>query len=123
MMNNDLINILSNSNKDIDNQKLMDYLAGKLSGEDAHEVEKILLESDFTSDAAEGLSMVSEKNRLSKMVYDLNSNLKHQLEQKKKRRLRRRLKDQPVWVMMILIFLVLIILCYLVIHFYLKEFN
>ena len=25
-MNNDLLNILSNSNKDIDNQKLMDYL-------------------------------------------------------------------------------------------------
>ena len=120
-MNNDLINILSNSNKDIDNQKLMDYLAGKLSGEDAHEIEKILLESDFTADAAEGLSMVNEKNRLSKMVYDLNTNLKHQLEQKKKRRLRRRFKDQPVWVMMIIIFLVLIILCYLVVHFYLKE--
>ena len=30
-MNDDLLNILSNSNKDIDNQKLMDYLSGKLS--------------------------------------------------------------------------------------------
>ena len=30
-MSDELLNILSNSNKDIDNQKLMDYLSGKLS--------------------------------------------------------------------------------------------
>ena len=38
-MNNDLLNILSNSNKDIDNQKLMDYVAGKLTEQEKHEVE------------------------------------------------------------------------------------
>jgi hypothetical protein len=120
-MNKDLINILSGSNKDIDNQKLMDYLAGKLSGGDAHEVEKMLLDSDFANDAAEGLSMMDEKNRLTKMVYDLNTNLKQQLEQKKKRKLKRRLKDQPLWIMTLIIFLILVVLCYLVVHFYLKA--
>ncbi|HET9057955.1 MAG TPA: hypothetical protein VFN30_14000 [Chitinophagaceae bacterium] len=119
-MDKNLINILSDSNKDIDNQKLMDYLSGKLSGADANEVEKMLLDSDFANEAAEGLSMINEKNRLSRMIYELNANLKKQLKQKKKRRLRRKLKDQPVWAMMALIFFILVILCYIVIHFYLK---
>ncbi|MBI2729626.1 MAG: hypothetical protein HYX40_02545, partial [Sphingobacteriales bacterium] len=65
-MNKDLLNILSNSNKDIDNQKLMDYVAGKLSAEEAHEMEKLLLESDFSEEAAEGLSMMDDKNRISR---------------------------------------------------------
>ena len=38
-MNDDLLNILSNGNKDIDNQKLVDYLDGKLSEKEKHEVE------------------------------------------------------------------------------------
>ncbi len=33
-MKNDLINILPNSNKDIDNQKLMDYLSDKMSAKE-----------------------------------------------------------------------------------------
>ena len=122
-MNKDLINILSNSNKDIDNQKLMDYVAGKLSAEEAHEMEKLLLESDFTDDAAEGLSMLDDKSRITRMVYELNNNLKHQLEEKKKRRDKRRLKDQPVWLLMlaVLVFLFLIVLCYMVVHYYIKH--
>lgn len=101
----------------------MDYLAGKLSAEDAHEVEKVLLESDFASDAAEGLGMMNDKSRINKLVYELNNQLKHQLENKKQRRQKRRLKDQPVWLLMlaVLVFLLLIVLCYFVIHYYMKQ--
>jgi hypothetical protein len=99
----------------------MDYVAGKLSAEEAHEVEKVLLESDFTADAADGLSMLDDKSRVTKMVYELNANLKHQLQEKKKRKLKRRLKDQPLWIMTLVIFLILIVLCYLVVHYYLKA--
>ena len=120
-MNKDLINILSGSNKDIDNQKLMDYIAGKLSAAEAHEVEKQLLESDFSGDAAEGLSMMNDKSRINRLVYELNKNLKQQLEEKKKRKLKRTIKNQPLWLMTLLIFLLLIVLCYLVIHFYLNK--
>ncbi|RTL60739.1 MAG: hypothetical protein EKK37_00865 [Sphingobacteriales bacterium] len=120
-MNNDLLNILANSNKDIDNQKLMDYVAGKLSAEEAHELEKLLLESEFGDEAAEGLSMMNDKSRINRLVYELNNNLKNQLEQKKKRKLKRAMKDQPLWLMTVLIFLLLIVLCYLVIHFYLNR--
>ena len=44
-MNKDLLNILSNSNKDIDNQQLMDYLSGKLSDEQMHEIERSMADS------------------------------------------------------------------------------
>jgi anti-sigma factor RsiW len=54
-MSDDLLNILSNSNKDIDNQKLMDYLSDKLSAEEKHEVEKTLVDSELMNDAVEGL--------------------------------------------------------------------
>lgn len=119
-MNKDLLNILSNSNKEIDNQKLMDYIAGKLTAEEAHEIEKVLMETEFGEDASEGLSMMQDKNRINKLVYELNSNLKQQLEHKKKRKEKRIIKNQSLWLMIILIFLLLIVLCYLVIHFYLK---
>ena len=38
-MDDKLFDILSNSNKDIDNQKLMDYLAGKLSEDRRHRMD------------------------------------------------------------------------------------
>ncbi|MGZ5255901.1 MAG: hypothetical protein ACXWCT_15940, partial [Flavitalea sp.] len=57
----DLLNILSNSNKDIDNQKLMDYLSGKLSSQEANEVEQWLNENEFGEDALEGLQKVRSK--------------------------------------------------------------
>ena len=62
-MNYDLLNILSNSNKDVDNQKLMDYLSDKLSAEEKHEFEKSLLDSDLENDAVEGLSQFKNKKR------------------------------------------------------------
>ena len=52
-MNDDLLNILSNSNKDIDNQRLMDYLSGKLTEKERHEVEKMMAGDDFMNDAVE----------------------------------------------------------------------
>ena len=59
-MNKDLLNILANSNKDIDNQQLMDYLSGKLSGEDLHELERSMAGDEFLNDAVEGLQKVRE---------------------------------------------------------------
>jgi len=62
-MNNDLLNILSNSNKDIDNQQLMDYLSGHLSPEQLHEVERSMADSEFMNDAVEGLQNIPNKKR------------------------------------------------------------
>jgi anti-sigma factor RsiW len=96
-MNNELKNILSNSNKDIDNQKLMDYLSGKLSAEEKHEIEKQMAESDFVNDAVEGLQDIKNKKDVSQYVDQLNDNLHKQLDKKKKRKQKRALKYQP-WI-------------------------
>ena len=49
-MDDKLFNILSNSNKDIDNQKLMDYLSGKLTEQERHEVEMWMVDNDFENE-------------------------------------------------------------------------
>ena len=61
-MDEDLLNILSNSNKDIDNQKLMDYLSGKLSEGEKHEIEKEMMDSEMMNDVLEGLEKFKNKN-------------------------------------------------------------
>lgn len=120
-MNNELKNILSNSNKDIDNQKLMDYLSGKLSAEEKYEIEKQMADSDFINDAVEGLEDVKSKKNLSLFVEQLNTTLHKQLEKKKKRKQKRALKDQPWLYLAIVILLMLIITYFIVIKKHLES--
>ena len=114
-MDNELKNILSNSNKDIDNQKLMDYLSGKLSTEEKHEIEKQMADSDFVNDAVEGLEEIKNKKDLSLYVEQLNADLHKQLDKKKKRKQKRALKDQPWIYLAIVLLLLLIVICFIVI--------
>ncbi|MGI8580933.1 MAG: hypothetical protein ACR2KX_01975 [Chitinophagaceae bacterium] len=114
-MDDKLLNILSHSNKDIDNQKLMDYLSGKLSAEETHEIEKQMTDSDFVNDAVEGLEDVKNKKDLSLFVEQLNTNLHKQLDKKKKRKQKRALKDQPWLYLAIVLLFLFIIICFLVI--------
>jgi anti-sigma factor RsiW len=114
-MNHDLLNILSNSNKDIDNQKLMDYLAGKLSEQDKNEVERWMADNDFANEAMEGLQDLSGKKELNTYVDQLNKELNQYIQQKKQRREHRRLKDQPWTYMAIFLVLLLIIMGYVII--------
>ena len=114
-MDDKLLNILSNSNKDIDNQKLMDYLSGKLSADEKHEMEKQMADSEFLNDAVEGLDKVKNKKELNAYAEQLNANLHKQLNQKKKRKQKRALKDQPWLLMAIIILLLLIIISFIII--------
>jgi ferric-dicitrate binding protein FerR (iron transport regulator) len=116
-MNNDLLNILSNSNKDIDNQKLMDYLSGKLSEQEKHEVERWMADNDFTDDAMEGLQTLSGtgKKDLTLYVDQLNKELNQYIQQKKQRRERRRIKDNPWIYLALFLILLLVIMGYVVI--------
>ena len=114
-MDDKLLDILSNSNKDIDNQKLMDYLSGKLSAEEKHALEKQMTDSDFINDAVEGLEEVKNKKDLSIFVEQLNANLQKQLDKKKNRKNKLKLKDQPWLYLAVIILLLLIIICFIVI--------
>jgi anti-sigma factor RsiW len=114
-MNKDLLNILLNSNKDIDNQQLMDYLAGKLSEEEKHSVERHLAENDFMNDAVEGLENVKNKRDINLFVDQLNRDLHKKLFQKKeKKRKRKPIQQRWIYAAIILI-LALVIATWLMI--------
>lgn len=113
-MSSDLLNILSNSNKDIDNQKLMDYISGKLSGNDKHEVEQWMIDNNFESEALEGLQTLNDKKDLQAYVDQLNNELNKYLQQKKQRRDRRKIKEIPWSYLAIALVLMLIIVAYFV---------
>jgi hypothetical protein len=119
-MNKDLLNILSNSNKDIDNQQLMDYLSGNLSGEPLHDLERSMADNAFLNDAVEGLQQMSNRKDLQAYVNELNASLKRSMAKKKQRRLKRRLKDDPWAYLTIGLVIALCLVAYWIVRFLLK---
>jgi hypothetical protein len=120
-MSDDLKDILSNLNKDIEQDKLLDYLNKKLSAAEAHEVEKQMADDEFMNDAVEGLENFKNKESLSLLVEQLNKDLKKQTEKKKLKKEKRKLKDQPWLYITIVTLLLLVIIGYLVIKKYLAP--
>lgn len=120
-MNKDLLNILTNSNKDIDNQELMDYLSGKLSAEQLHDVERSMADNAFLNDAVEGLQQLGNRKDLKTYVDELNAALHQSMAKKKQRRLKRRLKDDPWTYLTIGLVIFLCLVAYWIVHFLLKN--
>ncbi len=119
-MNDDILNILSNSNKEIDNQKLTDYLSDKLSAEEKHEFERTLLDSELANDAVEGLSHFKNKKDTLAFVEQLNKNLKVQLQKKKSAKEKRRFKDMPWLYLTIMVIIITILITFFVIGKYVR---
>ncbi len=120
-MNDDLKNILNNSNKDIDNQKLMDYLSKKLSKQESHDVEKMMADDEFMNDAVEGLEQFNNVKKLPLSVEQLNRNLQKQLAKKKSRKEKRTIKNQP-WIYFTIILLLLVtIICFIIVKKYMDD--
>jgi hypothetical protein len=120
-MNKDLLNILANSNKDIDNQQLMDYLSGNLSGEPLHDVERSMADNSFLNDAVEGLQQMRDRKGLQAYVDELNASLQKSMAKKKQRREKRRLKDNPWTYLTIGLVIFLCLVAYWIVHFLLKT--
>ncbi|MFZ1306176.1 MAG: hypothetical protein WAT20_02245 [Ferruginibacter sp.] len=120
-MSDNLKDILSNLNKDIEQDKLLDYLNKNLSAAEAHEVEKQMADDEFMNDAMEGLENFKNKKDLSLIVQQLNSELKKQTEKKKAKKEKRKLKDQPWLYITIVTLLILIIVAYIVIKKFLTQ--
>ena len=108
--------ILSHLSNEIDQETLLMYLQGKLSGEKKHDVEKKLLENEFADEALEGLREFKDQQQLSYTVEILNRDLKKKLERKRKRREKLKLKDQPWLYTTLLIIILLIVISYIVIR-------
>ncbi len=115
-MNENLKDILSHLNPEIDQETLLLYLQGKLTPEKQHELEMKMMDNDFTADALEGLEGFNDKKRLAYLVDQLNTDLKKKTEKKKKLRQKRELKTDPTIWIAIAIILILIVVSYVIIH-------
>jgi hypothetical protein len=114
-MSDNLKDILSNLNPDIDQETLLLYLQGKLSAEQQHEVEKKMMDSDFDTDALEGLQDFKNKPQLTQLVDQLNRELKAKTEKKKRFREKMKLRLDPIIILAIFLILLLVIISFIVI--------
>ena len=120
-MSENLKDILSNLNPEVDQETLLLYLQGKLSAEQQHEIEKQMIDDDFDIAALEGLQDFKDKRKISELVDQLNLELKKKTEKKKKLRQRFDLKIDPWVIITVVIVLVLVVISYFIIHRYLQQ--
>jgi preprotein translocase subunit Sec63 len=115
-MKENLKDILTNLNPEVDQETLLKYLQGKLSAEEQHEVEKSLVDDPFEADALEGLSAMENKQRITAMVAQLNRDLKKKTSRRNKWKLDRIVKLESWLLLAIVLILLLAVIGYLVIH-------
>lgn len=109
-------NILQVSDDD-----LMNYLDGKLSDQESHELESIMADSPFVNDAVEGLQAFDQKEKLQHLVEQLNKDLQQKVADKKQRKAKREIKNVS-WVLMAVVFVIFLCLIgYIVIHLRKKD--
>lgn len=113
-MENKLKDILNNLNKDIEQDKLLEYINGRMSEAEMHELEATLNDDEFSSDAIDGLEQLSKKENASAIVAQLNANLNTQLKQKKKKK-RKNIFSENILYFAIILVLLLAVIAYLVI--------
>lgn len=104
------------NSKDIEQEKMLNYLNGNMSDAEQHDFEKNINEDDFMLDAVEGLEGLKSNIELPYIVQELNKGLKQQIDQKKKRKDKRKIKEQPWIYFSILLILLLAVVAYLVIR-------
>ena len=119
-MSDNLKDILSNLNPEMDQELLLQYLQGKLSASQQHEVEKQMLKDDFDADALEGLSGLKDKKKIQLLVEQLNQDLRKKTAKKKMKQMGE--LNIPPWIIIsLIIILVLIIISYIIIYLYMKN--
>ncbi|HRO43867.1 MAG TPA: hypothetical protein PL009_13605 [Flavipsychrobacter sp.] len=96
-------------------EKLQDYLAGRLSKEEQHEIELWLADEGMESDAVEGLQKLSAAETQD-AVNKLNENLRKQISGKKRKR-KDYYKDNQWALIAIITVLIFAVIAYLVIQF------
>lgn len=120
-MSDDLKNILSNDNKNIDPRQLMDYLNDQLSEANKHAIEKNMAVDDFTNDAVEGLQEFTATKDIPLFVDQLNKDLQKKTAKNKRRKEKHQWKDQSYTYIAIFIILLLLLTSYFIIRKYLGR--
>lgn len=112
----DLKNILSNHDKDINQEQLSNYLKGELSPEAAHDVEKHLVDTDdFENDAIEGLKThdINVKHVLFQINHKIDAKLKNKHKKDTINVKQRQINNLAIWVILGLIVVGYIVIRYL----------
>ena len=104
-----------------DDSQLMDYINNKLSGQEKHDFEVKMAESELLNDAAEGLGEVKDKEKLLKFADKLNADLLLKLANKKQHRQKLKIPVQSWIYFTIVLILVLIIVSFFLIKKHLGQ--
>ena len=114
-MKENLKDILSNLNPEIDQETLLQYLQGQLSHQEQHDVEKKALDDAFETDALEGLGQIQNKQQLQLLVDSLNADLKKKTAKKKELKEKRQVHVEPWLLFTVIIILLLVIISFFII--------
>ncbi len=110
-------NILTNLSS-VTEEQMLNYLKGNLSPEELHEIEKLMVESDFVNDAMEGLQQFDSNASMEACVKQLNTQLNQQLNERKAKKEKRSIKNMQWTLIAVVLVLLLCLLGYAVITLY-----
>ncbi len=120
-MSDDLKNILSSLNNEIEQEKLLEYLNKQLTEQDQHALESQMNDDAFMSDAMDGLQQLNNSHKVPSIVTELNSGLQKQLDKNKTRRKKRNAGPESSVYYSIIILLVLVVIAFVVIRMFVTN--
>ncbi len=114
-MHPDLLNILSNQELPIENERLIAYLTGKLSAAENQEIEQQLASSNLSHEALEGLQMFHNKQTISHYQHSLDDFLQKELGKTNQRRRKQLSMQWPLmWIILAMLLGLSVLVWYLV---------
>ena len=112
----DLHKIITKEKELVGEEQLLDYLKHNLSPEEQHIVENNISDDPFLMDAVEGLKEVSDKEQINQSITELNQHLNKLVQNKTKRKQKRRLPANQWAMLAVVVVLFLSVLTYFIIH-------
>lgn len=106
----DDLNNIWNSDDELNEDELMQYIKGTASDEDSHAIEEHMADSPFVNDAVEGLQNITNREKLDSYVNDLNNSLRKQLQAGKQKQSKRQIRHLDWIIMSVAIILALCII-------------
>jgi anti-sigma factor RsiW len=88
-------------------QRLIDYLEGRLTEQETHEVEVHVSGCSFCSDALEGLMAIKDKAQIPIIVKQIHNQLRHDLQSHREKK---RKQKMYVWLSALIVIILLILL-------------
>ena len=79
------LNNIWNADDELNEEQLLNYVKGKLTGEEANAFERKMAKSFFLNDGVEGLQSFSSPEKINVYVQQVNTNLHQRLDDKKRR--------------------------------------